>query len=181
MTPTTETQAALGEGARSSGTEAAVVVALEKSRRELFAMARVMDHEIGVVARAFESLAGQASAILKLAASIVGCVEDESVSLVLPKVQALGATARQFIGGRLQATSGILATVTTEVNLLQQLSQLAHDQETIAFEIKALSVLTNIEVAHLGTVGAGFQYLAHELADFSNSVTADTRALASHA
>ena len=41
-------------------------------------------------------------------------------------------------------------------------------------------MLTNIEVARLGAVGAGFQYLAHELADFSKSVTEDTRELASH-
>jgi ElaB/YqjD/DUF883 family membrane-anchored ribosome-binding protein len=40
-------------------------------------------------------------------------------------------------------------------------------------------VLTNIEVAHLGTVGAGFHYLANELADFSKSASKDTRELAS--
>jgi hypothetical protein len=42
-------------------------------------------------------------------------------------------------------------------------------------------VLTNIEVAHLGTIGLGFRYLANELADFSKSVIADTQELAGHA
>ncbi len=142
-------------------------------------MASVVDSEVGAVARAFEVLAGHADTILKLAAAIVGCVENESVSSILPKVQTLGAAARRFIEDRLQATTGILETVTTEVKLLHQLSLVARGQEEIAFKIKALSVLTNIEVAHLGTVGAGFQYLANELADFSKSATKDTQELAS--
>ncbi len=44
---------------------------------------------------------------------------------------------------------------------------------------KALSVLTNVEVAHLGSVAAGFQYLARELADFSKSLLEDSQALES--
>ena len=47
-------------------------------------------------------------------------------------------------------------------------------------ETKALSLLTNIEVGRLGSEGAGFQYLAHELAGFSNSVSKDTLELTSH-
>ncbi len=39
-------------------------------------------------------------------------------------------------------------------------------------------MLTNIEVARLGAVGSGFRYLAHELAEFSKSVVADTHELA---
>ncbi len=137
-------------------------------------MSRTTESQIESVARAFEGLAGHADTILNLAAAIVSCVENESVSSVLPNVQTLGAAARGFIGDRLQATTGILETVTTEVKLLRQLSQVTRDQAAIAFETKALSVLTNIEVARLGAVGAGFQYLAHELADFSKSVTEDT-------
>ena len=38
-------------------------------------------------------------------------------------------------------------------------------------------MLTNVEVAHLGGVGAGFKFLAHELADFSRSLIADAQAL----
>ena len=159
-----------------TGTE--VVSTLARAKAELCAMARVVDSEIGLVAKAFESLTGHADAILRLAAAMVGCIESESVSSVLPKVQTLGAAARRFVEDRLQATTGILETVTTEVKLLQQLSLVATSQEAIALKIKTLSTLTNIEVAHLGTVGAGFHYLANELADFSKSATRDTRELA---
>jgi hypothetical protein len=67
--------------------------------------------------------------------------------------------------------------VTKEVRLLRQLSLVTRAQGEIAMETKALSVLTNIEVAHLGTMGAGFQYRARELADFSKSVTKDIQEL----
>jgi hypothetical protein len=95
-------------------------------------------------------------------------------------VQALGGEAKRFLGERLRATTGIVETVSKEVQLLRQLSRVASSQEAIALEIKALSVLTNIEVARLGNVGAGFQYLARELADFSQTVIKDTHELASH-
>ena len=172
--PRTPEKVAMRVGARAE-----VVSMLAQAKGELCAMARVADGEIGAVARAFEGLAGHADTILKLAAAIVGCVENESISSVLPKVQTLGAAARRFIEDRLQATAGILETVTREVKLLHQRSLVARGQEAIAFKIKTLSVLTNIEVAHLGTVGAGFQYLANELADFSKSASKDTRELAS--
>ena len=161
-------------------TRTEAVRTLEKAKDELQALSRASESEIESVARAFEGLAGHADTILNLAAAIVRCVENESVSSVLPKVQALGATARGFIGDRLQATTGILESVTTEVKLLRQLSLVTRDQAAIAFETKALSVLTNIEVARLGAVGEGFQYLAHELADFSKSVAQDTQQLTSH-
>ena len=95
---------------------------LRRQTSELQALSRTTESEIESVARAFEGLAGHADTILNLAAAIVGCVENESVSSVLPKVQTLGAAARRFIGDRLQATTGILETVTTEVKLLRQLS-----------------------------------------------------------
>src|SRR5208282_3896318 len=78
----------------SVGAKAEVVATLVQAKGELCAMARVVDSEIGAVARAFEVLAGHADTILKLAAAIVGCVENESISSVLPKVQTLGAAAR---------------------------------------------------------------------------------------
>jgi hypothetical protein len=162
-------------------TRTEAVGALERAKGELYELSRTTEGEIELVARTFEGLAGQMDTVLALAAEIVGCVEGENVSSVLPKVQVLGTVARQFIGDRLQATSGILDTVTKEVTLLRQLSQVTRGQSSIALETKALSVLTNIEVARLGAVGAGFEYLAHELAEFSRSVSADTRELAGHA
>jgi len=163
----------------SAGTKAEVVFTLEQATSELQTLALSTETQIGSVSRVFESLAGHTDAILTLAAAIVQCVDSESVSSVLPKVQTLGAAAKRFIGDRLQATTGIIETVTEEVKLLHQLSLVAQGQKAIAFEIKALSVLTNIEVAHLGAVGAGFQYLATELADFSKSLTQDTQELVS--
>ena len=155
-------------------TRTEAICTVEKAKDELATLSRTTAGQIELVARAFEGLAGQADTILNLAAAIVRCVENESVNSVLPNVQSLGAAARGFIGDRLQATTGILETVTTEVKLLRQLSHVTRDQAAIAYETKALSVLTNIEVARLGAVGAGFQYLAHELADFSKSVTEHT-------
>jgi hypothetical protein len=169
-----------GPVALGGGISPNVVVPLEKGRSELQAMACTIESEIDAVARSFEALAGHTGAILNLAAAIVGCVEKESVTSILPKVQALGATAKVFIADRLEATAGVLDTVTREAKLLHQLSEVAQGQEAIALEIKVLSVLTNIEVARLGAIGVGFQYLAHELADFSKSVIDDTQELASH-
>jgi hypothetical protein len=83
------------------------------------------------------------------------------------------------IGERLQATTGILETVAMEANVLRQLAQVTGQQAQIALKTKALSVLTNVEVAHLGSVATGFQYLARELANFSKSLMEDSLALES--
>ena len=154
--------------------------ALDAAAGELRTLADATERQVQTVTEAFQGLAGHTETIVKLAAAIVGCVEKENISEVLPKVKTLGSAAKLFIEDRLRATTGILETVTAEVELLHQLSLVTLGQKAIAFEIKALSVLTNIEVAHLGSVGAGFQYLANELADFSKSVIDDTQELASH-
>lgn len=161
----------------SVATNAEVAIPLGKAQAELAALARTIDDEIESVARTFEGLAGYTDTILNSAAAIVACVENESVSSVLPKVRTLGAAAQGFIGERLQATTGILETVTKEVEPLRQLSRLTHGQGAISVQTSALRVLTNIEVGRLGEVGEGFHYLAHELADFSKAVTADVRLL----
>jgi len=153
---------------------------LEKARNDLQALARTADSEIGSVSRGFSGLAANTDTILNLAAAIAGSAEKESVSSVLPKVQSLVTAARRFIADRLQATTGILETVTREVKLLGQLSLVTRGQAAVARETEVLSVLTNIEAARLGTVGAGFQYLAQELAEFSKSVAEDTQELLSH-
>jgi hypothetical protein len=155
------------------------VAALEKARGALRGIAGNTEKQIRSVALAFCELAGQADAILNLAAAIVGCVENESVSSILPRVQTLGAAAKQSIGDRLQATAGILGMVGTEVKVLEQLTQVSAQQSDIALKTKALSVLTNVEVAHLGDLGKGFEYLAHELAEFSRSLIEDAKALES--
>lgn len=162
----------------SAGSKAEAVLTLEHATGELQSLALTTETQIQAVAQVFESLTGHTDTIRTLAAAIIQCVDNESIRSVLPKVQNLGAAAKRFIEDRLQATTGILETVASEVKLLQQLSLVAHSKEAIAFEIKALSVFTNIEIAHLGTMGVGFQYLANELADFSKSVVGDTEELA---
>ncbi len=164
----------------SVATKAEILSTLASAGQGLHSMARTVDREIGSVARTFGVLAGNADGVLQLAAEMVACVENESVSSVLPKVQGLGTAARHFINTRLEATGGILEVVSAEVKLLRQLSRVASGQQAIAMEIKALSVLTNIEVARLGQVGIGFRYLAYELSAFSKSVVEDTQELARH-
>ena len=153
---------------------------LKRAKGELQLIAGATESQIQSVASAFQGLAGQADEILNLAGDIVGCVESESVSSILPKVQALGIAGRKFIGARLEATAGILETVAAEVKILRQLSKVTSQQAEIALKTKALSVLTNVEVAHLGAAGSGFQYLARELAEFSKSLVADAKALESY-
>lgn len=154
-----------------------VVCALERAERELIALVADSEGEISAVAHGFEALAHDTDAILRLAGAVVSCVEDEKVLSVLPKVQGLGAAAQQFIRERLEATVGILQTVTAEAKLLDRLSLLTRSQRSIARETQTLSVLTNIEVARLGQLGVGFQYLAHELDEFSQTVAKSTKDL----
>jgi hypothetical protein len=99
---------------------------------------------------------------------------------VLPGVEKLGSAAKGFTRGRLEATAGILETVIAEEALLGQLSEMTRGQKAIVKETEMLRVLTNIEVARLGEVGAGFEYLAHELNDFSQSVARSTNELTGH-
>ncbi|MFY9742804.1 MAG: hypothetical protein WA252_00540 [Candidatus Sulfotelmatobacter sp.] len=152
--------------------------ALEKAMGDMQALARTTESEVASVAKAFAGLTGYTDIILNLAATIVACVESESVSSVLPKVRTLGAAARQLIGERLQATAGVLETVTRQVQLLRHLSSAAGGQVAIALKTRTLSVLTNIEVARLGDKGGDLQYLTGQLATFSTSLSGDTRELA---
>lgn len=157
-----------------------VVSTIERAGHGLQSLLRSSEIEIEAVGREFEDLARQTDAILDLAAGVIGFVEDEGVSSILPKVQSLGVAARRFIRDRLDATAGILETANAEVKLLDRLSELTRGQRSIARETQTLSVLTNIEVARLGQLGAGFQYLARELDDFSASVTKSTKELSAH-
>jgi hypothetical protein len=150
---------------------------LEKANSELAELKEITEVEIASVTKAFEGLTGYTDSIMDITAKIVARVESDNVISVRPKVQALGAAANSFISDRLRATTGILEMVTREVDLLQQLSVITRSQRAIARQTGALSVLTNIEVAHLGTVSADFHYVARELGDFFKSVTEDTQAL----
>jgi hypothetical protein len=74
------------------------VLKLENAKNELQALERIAETEVRSVAKAFEGLADYTDVIVELAAGIVGCVESENVSSVLPKVQTLGAAVNRFIG-----------------------------------------------------------------------------------
>lgn len=153
---------------------------LEEARGDLQWLLSTTEEAIAALVTCFGDLTKDTDSILCLASAIVDCVESESVRSILPSVQALGAAAKQFVGDRLQATSGILKTVTTETELLSQLSQVTESQAKVALEIKILNVHTKIEVAHLGSVGVGFEYLARELAEFSLSLVNSTAELMRH-
>lgn len=136
--------------------------------------------EMEGLGREFQDLARETSAILETAAVIVGCAESERMASVLPGVQTLGTAAKDFIRQRLGATAGVLDTVVAEEQLLEQLTQLTRGQKAIVRETGMLRVLTNIEVARLGDLGTSFEYLAHELDDFSQSVARSTGEMMEH-
>src|SRR5579864_2223568 len=117
-------------------TKTEAVRAIAGAQGELTALSRITEREIQSVAKRFESLAGQIDTILNLAAQIIACIENDSVGAVLSRVQTLGEVAKRFIGERLQATHGILETVTKEVKLLRQLSRVTRDQAAIALDTK---------------------------------------------
>ena len=173
--------------ARAKGAEVTKIAAgsvavdtLQQAEAGIVAVLRDSESAIVAVANGFEELARQSHGVLTVAAEIVTCVEGEGIRTLLPRVESLGDAARQFVHVRLDATAGILESVLAEVKLLDRLAHLTRGQRSIARETQTLSVLTNIEVARLGQLGAGFQYLAHELDQFSQSVTEGMKELAAH-
>ncbi|MFP5228966.1 MAG: hypothetical protein ACLGXA_15220 [Acidobacteriota bacterium] len=158
-------------------------IAPEQLRRlvgNLRALQGESEREIDRLVRDFQELALESSGILASAGEIVRLAESERMDRVLPGVRTLAAAAQAFIRQRLEATSGVLETVVAEDALLGQLAQLTRGQKAVVRETGVLRVLTNIEVARLGEVGAGFQYLAHELDDFSQSVARSTSEMMEH-
>jgi hypothetical protein len=141
-------------------------------------LARSSETEIEAVARSFKSLAGQADTILKQAGAIVGRIENEGMGSVLGSVQSLCLTVKDFLGRRLEAATTILGTLREEEKLVRQLIPITRSQEAIARHLSALSVLTNVEVAHLGGRGGNFHRLAQELASFSRLLTQQTLEMA---
>jgi hypothetical protein len=160
--------------------QSGAVLALAKAGQELDSLTVESEREIQAAGKAFEQLARQTEAILELAAGVIGRVEDNSINAILPRVRSLGEEVKSFIQQRLCATTEILETAAAEASLLERLSHLTRGQRSIARETQVLSVLTNIEVARLGELGKGFEYLARQLDDFSQSVAQGTKELASH-
>jgi hypothetical protein len=126
--------------------------------------------ETGALASGFQMLARQTEGVLDQATALLQCDECVRALSVAGEVQQLGIAAQRFIADRLQGSGRILSTVGAEAALLDRLSQLTVAQRAIVRETEMLRVLTNIEVARLGNVGAGFESLARELDDFSQAV-----------
>jgi chromosome segregation ATPase len=158
----------------------AVRTVLSRVAGELRTLLIDSEKEMEGLGHDFQALAREANAILEAAGVIVSCAESERMASVLPGVQKLAGAAQEFIRGRLEATAGVLDTVVAEEKLLERLTQLTRGQKAIVKETGMLRVLTNIEVARLGEVGAGFEYLAHELDDFSQAVARSTSELMEH-
>ncbi len=125
-----------------------------------------------------KSLPFQADTVLQQAAAIVSMVEKESMGTVLSGVQSLCRTVKDLLGRRLEAAAGILDTLQEQEKLLAHLTLGTQGQEAIARHLRALSLLTNVEVAHLGNGGGNFQLLARELSAFSKSLAGQTLELA---
>ncbi len=165
---------AAGEG------RAAAPRALRELAGELRAVVADSEKEMETLGRDFEGLAGQTNFVLENAGEIISCIEGGRMGSVLPGVRQLESAAKDFLRERLGTTARILEAVAGEAALLERLAQLTRGQKAIVRETEMLRVLTNIEVARLGEVGAGFQYLAHELDDFSQTVARSTNELTSH-
>lgn len=163
-----------------ASTELDAVQTAAGSARRIRSALEHTETEIGTVAADFEKLATHTHEVLDPAAAIVGCMEEHGLSTILPKVEGLGDAVRGYIQERLQATAGMLEMVNREARLLEKLSELTRGQRSVVRETQTLSVLTNIEVARLGSLGAGFQYLARELDDFSRTVTEGIKELSAH-
>ena len=154
---------------------------LENAGHEIELLMLDSQREIEVAGAEFEKIARQTDEIMRLAADVIDRVGGESVRSILPKVRSLGDEAKRFVRERIEAASGVLGTVAAESDLLDRLRQLTLGQRSIARETQVLSVLTNIEVARLDRLGEGFQYLARQLDEFSQSVAKGTNELAARA
>jgi hypothetical protein len=153
---------------------------IQAAHDELAAVTDASDSEIELLARSFQKLAAQSTALLDLASGIVGCVESEAVKSVLPRVQTLGSAAISLVEASVMATRGILEMAGAEMKVLKQLSKVTGRQSGIALRTRVLTMMTNVEVGHLGGLGTGFEYLAGELSNFSRMLTEDTDELERH-
>jgi hypothetical protein len=164
----------------SGTTNSTASCVLEKSGNDLHWLLQSTESAMAALVTDFQDLTGDTGTLVNHAAAVVECIEAKNVNSVLPSVETLGVAAKQFVGDRLQATAGILETATIEMALLKKLSRITDGQTAIAARIQLLDVHTKIEIAHLGSVGAGFEYLARELGDFSVSLARNTGELISH-
>ena len=138
------------------------------------------ERAIGRLADDFEEMARATGSMVENAAAILGCSEGERMGPVVAGIRELGEATRGFLRQRGESMAAIAEAVAAEGRLLGRLAQLTLRQKAIVKETAVLRVLTNIEVARLGEVGAGFEYLAHELDDFARAVAESIGELTAH-
>ena len=152
--------------------------ALACAHASLESLTRSSEAEVESVSHAFKNLASQAGTILQQAAAIVGCVEKESMRTVVSNVHSLCRSVSEFLERRLESATTIVETLQDQETLLLRMIGLTQNQEAISRHLRALSVLTNVEVAHLGRTGGNFELLAQELSTFSKALATQTLELA---
>jgi len=173
-------EADAGPGALAAPPGASGACGLRAAADELSAVLEESQREIGRLAGDFEAMARATQGMVEDAAAIVGCSQGERVETVLGGVHQLAEAATGFLRQRLESTADIVETVGAEAALLARLARQTQAQKAIVRETAMLRVLTNIEVARLGEVGAGFEYLARELDDFATAVAESIGALTAH-
>lgn len=147
------------------------------ARAELEESARSTASGMESMMRTFKKLAGQSATMLKQAAGIVDRVDNESMRTIAAEVQTFCASVEGCLRLRLETVTRVLETLKTLRQFLQQVAWLTSQQEAIARQFRALSVLTKVEVAQLGKVGADFRHLADELAIFADNICRETQEL----
>lgn len=147
---------------------------LKQSAGDLQGILEATEQAVNHLVGCFKAVSGHMDAVVRSAAAIARQVEDEAIQSVRSGVEGLGGAATELVRRRARTISETLEIVTAEGELLRQLSTVTDGQAKIALTIKALTVHTKIEIGHLGAVGAGFDYLAHELDDFSRSLAQST-------
>lgn len=153
----------------------AVLTKVENALADLDASSETEMESLG---RSFQVLAAEAKTVLQHANEIVACVQKGPLASVLSEMQSTCQNSRSFLEKRVQAATTILAVLEQEEQMLRQLTLATQSQEAIARHLRALSVLTNIEVAHLGAEGRNFHLLAQELSAFSKDLFEQTLSLA---
>lgn len=167
--------ASAGMVATSPATCSAVLRDVESDLAELEASSAV---EMDSIVRSFEILAAEAQTVLQHANAIVSCVQQEELASVLCDLQTTCRSSQCFLEKRLETATTILDCLGQQEKMLHQLTLATENQGAIARHLRALSVLTDIEVAHLGAAGHNFQLLAQELSVFSKDLFEQTLSLA---
>ena len=154
---------------------------LAQAQADLDGLAHSSEAEIDTVTRAFKSLAdagehdfetsGRHRRLRRERRHGHGSLQG---AVVVPDGEA-------FLGKRLEAATTILEDPErTRKKLLTAIDARHRSPAGHCPHLQALSVLTNVEVAHLGSDGGDFQLLAQDLSSFSKSVSQQTEKLASN-